>query len=121
MISRTLTIAAVSAALGLGFCAPPAEATGPLGGIIANGTQLNGVALEGVKLNSIRMQEPEEDDLDIVTSCQHEDCPRNGTQLNGIALHGVTSDAIRMQQPEEDDLGCPRWNPVAAAKNTTTR
>ena len=63
MIARTLTLAALAAALGVSAC--PAEATGPWGLIAANGTQLNGIALQGVALERLRMQEPEEDDLDI--------------------------------------------------------
>ena len=54
MIARTVTIAAMAAALGLSAC--PAEATGPWG-IIANGTQLNGLALQRVTSGSIRLQE----------------------------------------------------------------
>jgi hypothetical protein len=70
MIARTLTIAALAAALGLSAC--PAEATHPWG-IVANGTRLNGIALEAVTLDGIRMQKPEEDDVDL-TDCQ--DDPR---------------------------------------------
>ena len=54
MFARTLTIAALAAALGLSAC--PAEPTHPWG-IVANGTRLNGIALEAVTLDSIRMQE----------------------------------------------------------------
>ena len=48
MIVRTLTIAALAAALALSAC--PAEPTGPWG-IIANGTRLNGIALAEQTLN----------------------------------------------------------------------
>ena len=77
MIARTLTIAALAAALGLSAC--PAEPTHPWG-IVANGTGLNGIALKTVTLDSIRMQKREEDDVDFI-DCQDGPCPKNGTQL----------------------------------------
>ena len=43
MIARTLTSAALAAALGLSAC--PADASGP-SGIVANGTRLNGITLQ---------------------------------------------------------------------------
>jgi hypothetical protein len=48
VIVRTLTIAALAAALALSAC--PAEPTGPWD-IIANGTQFNGIALAEQTLN----------------------------------------------------------------------
>jgi len=81
MIARTLTIAALAAALGLSSC--PAEPTHPWS-VVADGTRLNGIALEAVTLDSIRMQKPEEDDVDLI-DCQDGPCPKNGTQLRGKA------------------------------------
>jgi hypothetical protein len=95
MIARTVTVAALAAALGLSAC--PAEPTGAWG-IIANGTQLNGLALQRVTSGSIRLQEREEDE----PNCEEWICGANGTSFNGIALRGVSLDGIRMRQPEDD-------------------
>jgi hypothetical protein len=102
MIKRTLTIASLATALGLGLAAAsPAEATGPLGGIIANGTQLNGIALQGVTLHSIRMGETDEDDADALSGCPETwVCGMNGTQLNGITPGSVTLDGIELKATE---------------------
>jgi hypothetical protein len=95
MIARTVTVAALAAALGLSAC--PAEPTGAWG-IIANGTQLDGLALQRVTSGSIRLQEREEDR----PNCEEWICGANGTSFNGIALRGVSLDGIRMRQPEDD-------------------
>ncbi len=83
--------------MGIGLTAAcPAEAIGPRGGIIANGTSFNGLALQGLTLNNIRMQEPEEDDE--VWNCQSDGiCPKNGTQLNGITLESMTLEGIELK------------------------
>jgi hypothetical protein len=88
MIARTLTIAALAAALGLAAC--PADPTPPWG-VVADGTRFNGSTLEAGTLDSIRMQKPEEDDVDLI-DCQDDPCPKNGTQLRGKAQpRGSTS------------------------------
>ena len=64
MITRTFKIAGVAAALGIGLAgACPAEAIGPRGGIIANGTSFNGMLvpfgwLRWMSLSKLRLQPP---------------------------------------------------------------
>jgi hypothetical protein len=120
MLKCTLTIAAVTAALGLCLAtASTAEAAGPWGRIAANGTQINGVALEGLTVEGIELRKVgvvmkedesviEEDDWDDAfgrAGCPRWVCGENGTQLNGVVLQGVTVEGIK---PQRVDVVIPK-------------